>query len=204
MKKLINASLIIAILGLAIMLVGCGGKEVAPTLLLEGEEEDIGGGIQVPAWFLDIPDDPNYLYATATSTSKDLQLALDEAKNGGRTDIAGQIATKVQALFKRFREEVGVGDDAELLAQTTAVSKEVVSEVISGSRTAKQDVRKESAMSYRAYVLMEMPIGVANAALIAKVKDNKDMYTRFRASQGFKDLESEVEKYEEWKKEQGM
>lgn len=201
MQRYITTSLIVVLLGLVLLWAGCGGKEVVPvqtpdeTLSPESSGES---SVLVPEWFVSIPEDPDHLYATATGTSKSLQLALDNAKNAGRTDIASQIGTKVSGLFKRFREEIGAGEDAELMTMTTAVSKEVVSEVISGCRAAKQDVKKEG-ISYRAYVLMEMPIGQANAALMAKVKANNNMYTRFRASQGFKELESEVEKYEEEK-----
>jgi hypothetical protein len=35
-----------------------------------------------------------------------------------------------------------------------------------------------------------------------QIKKNNEMYTRFRSSQAFKDLDSEVQKYEEWKKAQ--
>jgi hypothetical protein len=65
---------------------------------------------------------------------------------------------------------------------------------------AKRDYRKEG-IHYRVYVLIEMPIGEANTALMAKIKANNNVYTRFRASEAFKELEEEVEKYERLKKE---
>ena len=47
---------------------------------------------------------------------------------------------------------------------------------------------------------MELPIGAANAEMLAKIKENERMYTRYRASEAFKELEEEVEKYEKIKK----
>jgi len=58
--------------------------------------------------------------------------------------------------------------------------------------------------SFRAYALMELPIGVMNSALVDKVKENQNMYTRFRASQAFQELEEESQKYEQFKKEQSQ
>jgi hypothetical protein len=55
---------------------------------------------------------------------------------------------------------------------------------------------------WRAYVMMELPLGAANAALLDEIKKNKELYTRYRASEAFKDLDSEVQKYEEWKQQQ--
>ncbi len=159
--------------------------------------------IQVPEWFSTPPEDPNYLYATATATSRDIQMAINSAREGGRVEIARQLETKINSMFKRFREEVGADEDAEFLSQTTDVSKSVTSKVLSGSRAAKTKSIKEG-MIFRAYVLVEMPIGDANTALMGAIKKQEHMYTRFRASQGFQELENDVEKYEEYKKEQGI
>lgn len=201
MQRFIHTSILVVLLGLAILWVGCGGgaQNVAPAPLAAPNPNNLSA----PEWFLNPPEDPNYLYAPATATSKDLQLAVDTAKHQGRVDVTSQLSTKVSGLFKRFREEVGAAEDSELLAMTTSASKEVVSEVINGCKASKQDVRKEGTI-YRAYVLMEMPIGAANAALMSRIKANQNMYTRFRATEGFKELNEEVEKYEQFKKEQGQ
>ena len=47
-------------------------------------------------------------------------------------------------------------------------------------------------------------MGAVNAAMVDKIKADKQMYTRFKAAEAFKDLEKEVEKYEEYKKDQGI
>jgi len=177
----------------AILISGCGGRNPPQP----------DGGIVAPDWFLTPPEDPNYMYAIATSTSKDMQMAINSAKEDARVSIARQLETKINSMFKRFREEVGVGEDSELLSQTTDVSKSVTSKVLSGTRAAKMKPVKEG-MIYRAYVLMEMPIGGANAALLDAVKKQENIYTRFRASQGFQELEEEVDKYDQYKKDQGI
>ena len=192
MHKL-QSALSVSFVLMAIMLIsGCGKSEIK-----------MGDDIQVPEWFSTPPEDPNYLYATATATSRDMQMAINSAKEGGRVEIARQLETKINALFKRFREEVGADEDAEFLSQTTDVSKSVTSKVLSGSRAAKTKSVKEG-MIFRAYVLVEMPIGDANTALMGAIKKQEHMYTRFRASQGFQELENDVEKYDEYKKEQGI
>ena len=192
MHKL-QSALSVSFVLMAIMLIsGCSKSEIK-----------MGDDIQVPEWFSTPPEDPNYLYATATATSRDMQMAINSAKEGGRVEIARQLETKINSMFKRFREEVGAGEDAEFLTQTTDVSKSVTSKVLSGSRAAKTKSVKEG-MIFRAYVLVEMPIGAANTALMDAIKKQEHIYTRFRASQGFQELEDEVEKYEVYKKEQGI
>jgi hypothetical protein len=174
------------------VLIGCGG---GPKTLQSVSECDI------PEWYSNVPTDPNYLYAARTATSQDMQLAQDKATTDGRTEIGRQTDLKVQGMQKRFDEEVGLNADAQLMSQFTQASKTVVSTSLSGSRVKTQVLCKDGDL-YRSYVLVEYPVGAANEALMQQIKKNNEMYTRFRASQAFKDLDSEVQKYETWKKEQ--
>ena len=173
-------------------LMACGGKT----------KLDNPSGL--PPWFQNPPEDPNYMFSTATMTSKDLQLAINKAKQQARVDLAQQMETKIKAMPKQFTEEVGLGEDAEFLSQTSVVSKSVTSKVLNGSRARQVETIKEDGVIYRAYVLMELPIGPANSALLNAVKKQQNLYTRFRSSQGFQELEEEVEKYDQFKKEQGL
>ena len=131
-----------------------------------------------------------------------MQLAIDKAATDGRAEIGRQVETKVQALQKKFDEETGMGKDAQLLQMFTSASKTVVSTSLSGSRIAKQKIAKESGV-FRAYVLIEYPVGATNAALVDQIKKNEQMYTRFRASQTFDELQKEADKYDEFKKGEG-
>lgn len=180
-----------------VLLIGCGGKTNDVKLL---ETSKI---TNVPEWFTTPPEDANYLYSPATAESRDLQHAVNTAKEEGRIDIARQMRVKIKGMFKRFREETGVGEDAEFLSMETDVSKSIVSETLTGCKTKYQEILKEGT-GYRAYTLMELPIGAANEAMLAKINENKKMYTRFRASQAYNELEEEVDNYEQFKKEQGQ
>jgi hypothetical protein len=176
----------------AAALAGCGGGKQSLQSVSECD---------IPEWYSTPPQDANYLYTARTATSQDMQLALDKATTDGRTEIGRQTEVRVQGLQKRFDEEVGLNADAQLMSQFTQANKTVVSTSLSGSRLKSQYICKDGEM-YRAYVLVEYPIGAANEALMQQIKKNNELYTRFRSSQAFKDLDAEVQKYEEWKKEQ--
>ncbi|MBI2429441.1 MAG: hypothetical protein HYV29_11730 [Ignavibacteriales bacterium] len=175
----------------ALLLIGCGGSQPLP-------QTDTG---DVPEWYSNVPGDPNYLYAVNTSTSKDMQLAVDKALQAARTEVGRQVEVKINALQKRFQEETGIGDDAQLLDQFTAASKTVVSTSLSGSKEKQKKIVKDG-NNWRAYVLIEYPLGAAQEALREQIKKNEQLYTRFRASQTYKELDDEVQKYEDYKKGQ--
>ena len=175
----------------ALLLVGCGGSEPL-------QKTDTG---DIPDWYQNPPSDPNYLHAVNTSTSKDMQIAVDKATQAARTEVGRQVEIKINGLQKRFTEETGIGDDAQLLDQFTQASKTVVSTSLSGSKEKQKKIIKDG-NNWRAYVLVEYPLGAAQEALREQIKKNEQLYTKFRASQTFKELDEEVGKYEESKKAQ--
>lgn len=170
---------------------GCGGTKQMLKTSITG----------IPDWFTSPPEHPDSLFAANTAMSQDMQLAVDKATAGARNQIASQVEVKVEGLQKRFDEEVGMGQNAQLLQQFTTAGKQVVSMSLKGSKVIKQKLSKEE-NAYRAYVLVSYPVGGTSVALLEQIKNNNLMYTRFRASQTFKELEAEVQNYEQLKKEQ--
>ncbi len=177
---------------LMVLVMSCGGgSQQAMQKTSEGD---------IPDWYLNKPEDPNFLYEPATATSQDMQLSVDKAVQAGRVGIGRQVETKIQAIQKRFQEETGVGDDAQLLDQFTAASKTVVSTSLTGSKEINKKIVKDGKM-WRAYVLVQYPLGAAQEAFKAQIQKKEQAYTRFRATQVYKELDDDVAKYEQWKKE---
>jgi hypothetical protein len=148
----------------------------------------------IPDWFSKPPVADDRFYGVATSESRDMQLAVDKATAASRAQIAQQLETKYGGIVKRFQEETGTGN-SELVDQFTQVYKLVSSQTLNGARAKEQKVLPGEGV-YRAYVLMEMPVGEASKALMAKLSAQQALYTRFRATQGFKELNEELDKYE--------
>lgn len=147
----------------------------------------------IPDWYINTPNDPNYFFAPSTATSKDMQLAVDKATADARAELARKIGVKVDDIVKRFKDEVGTGENSQLLDQFTTATKQVTSQTIYGTNVSKKHVVKDGT-NWRAYVLMEYPLGAANQMILQQIKQNEEMYTRFRATQTFEELEKEVEK----------
>ncbi len=149
------------------------------------------------------PTDPNYLFANGMGESQDLQVAIDKAAMNARTEIARQMELALNSLQKGFAEEVGAGSDAELNQLYSSATKAVISTQLMGSKI-RETKYKEKGGRYNAVVLVEYPLNAANSALVEQIKKDQNLYTRFRASEGFKELEAEVERYQQWKKDKGQ
>jgi hypothetical protein len=184
---------VVVVVAVALIAVGCGGAHKIKT--------PKGTKIEAPGWYMDPPNEEDRLVGVASATSLDLQTAVDKARQDGRLEIARQLDLRMTGMAKRFVEETGLAEDAELLDMFTQVSKSIVSDSLNGSRVTKQELMTEGGV-YRAYALVEMPIGEANAAFLAKIQAQQRLYTRFRASQAFEELDRSVREYEEWKRQQ--
>lgn len=182
--------LMFAILSMFFMFCG-GSKQVVQT-------EQPASESPCPEWFTNVPEDPDYLYAAATATSRDLQMAINKAKQDARVDIGSQMETRLQGLVKQFQEEIGEGEESQVNAQFTTVSKTVVSTTLNGCKAKNQHTKKEGTL-WRACILMEYPIGAANAQFLQQLKNDDLLRQKTAATDAFKELETEVQKFEEEK-----
>jgi hypothetical protein len=170
----------------------CGGPKTT-SLTPKPSEEVIE---EAPEWFLKPPADNKHLYGLGTATSRDMQISLQKAKTTAQTDLAQQISTRLGNLTKQFQEETGLQEDSELLTQFTSATKAVTNETLIGARLEKQKLLPEGEI-YRAYVLMALPLGKANQALMEKIRADQNLYTRFRSTQAFEELDKELKALEE-------
>ena len=153
----------------------------------------------MPGWYKKPPkSDDRWIIAPATGESRDLQVALNKAELEGRTALASQLEVKLGGLQRRFVEETGLGADATALGEYEQTAKAVISQVLIGSHTREQQFSM-GAGTYRAWVLMELPVGEASKALLERLKQQEAIVTRIRAAEAFKELNAEVEKYEKRK-----
>ena len=83
MQKYVHIFIALVLLILSIQLIGCGGKA------------KLG-----PDWFLNTPEDKDYIYAAATDTSSNMQYAIDKASSLARDQIANTAGTKVMSMFE--------------------------------------------------------------------------------------------------------
>ena len=150
-----------------------------------------------PGWYTDLPDDDeSYLYSATVGESRKADVATKKATIQARAELAQKLGTKVQNLEKLFQEEVGADSDTELLEQFTSVTKTITSETLHGTQQEERKVQTLENGTYRVYVLMSLPIGAANQTMMAKIKANEHLYTRFRASKAFEDLDADIKEYE--------
>jgi hypothetical protein len=199
MRKLLFVSLFLLTL---VLLMGCGGS--APPAANTTPTPPPPQNLNLPDWFINIPQDPNFLFSAKSDQSMKMQTAIDKAVLAARQDIATQVDVRITSLQKKFEEETGFGKDAQMLSQYTSAAKAVAQTSLSGSKERKKDVRQNPDGTWTAFVLVEYPVGAAQEAMRDQIRKNEQMYTRFRATQTYNDMDQEAAKYEQYKKEKGQ
>lgn len=134
------------------------------------------------------------LAAIGIGESKSLEIALNKAKTRGRVELAQMIETKIEAIQKDFIEETGPADEAQILAQFSSTAQAITSRQVKGS--AAKELKYETVGGVvTACALMEL-----NPKLIvSQIEKNEELYTRFRASKAFEELDREIKEYEAYK-----
>lgn len=190
---------VILLLGLTIAFAGCGGGKQASGVSAATDKKIEA----LPDFVKKLPTDPNLHYEWGTGASRDLSLATSKATQDAHTKMGRFLETRLQALIEGFQEEVNSAEDGEYLEMFTQTTRAIVSTVLSGIKTDRNEIINENGQ-YRVYVLMSMPIGAGASEFLNQIKQRqKDAYTRFRASESMQKLEAEADKFENWKKEQG-
>jgi hypothetical protein len=157
----------------------------------------------IPDWYANPPQDSNYLYSTATAMSRDMQMATDKAKQQARTGLVSEIEARIDGLIEGFSAEDSAKGGTDLAKRLNDTGESVVTEAIEGVRLKDQEIFVENDI-YRTYVLMQLQVGAVDNSLLKQIKADQDLYNRVRSTKALSNLEKEVAKYKEFRKEQGM
>ena len=158
---------------------------------VEANQETVS---ELPSWFLNLPQDEHSVYAAGTATSADLQLAMDKSILNAKRTLADSIKGLLSSKMKQFIDESGSGEDSVLTNEATKVTTNLITEAnVAGYKQADAKVLAQG-KQYRAYVLLQYPLGKANKVLVDQVKKNRVLEGKLRATKAFKDLEEDIKR----------
>lgn len=165
----------------AFLLVQCS----SPKDFSEVDEGDI------PDWFTAPPTSSDFIYSARSAVSRDMQLALEKAIMDARAEIGRQVESNIKEIQKRFIQETGSGIDNELAQQFAIATKSVVNVTLNGSRVKEQSYEQDGKF-WRAYVLMEYPLGEARRNFLKSIQSNEELYNKLKATELFNELSAET------------
>ena len=189
MKKILNS----AILGFAIsgLMVGCGSPD------LDFQQCKIEN-VKAPSWVCDGGATmEGGIFGVGSSEKSPLGISFQrtEATAAARDALARQLKVKVKNMFKQFQATTGVGDAQTADKATQNVSKQLASEVLSGSKVIKVWFSPSRTM----YVLVDMPNTKEVAQQVKKAvktsfRNDQALWQEFKAKKADEELEAAIDK----------
>ena len=173
---------------------GCTAKETKPELGTNVNYEKMK---EFPKWVMQ-PVYENGIagIGSAKMTELGFDFARKEAMASARLDLAGQIKTKVDGLFKSYTSKIGIGGSASVDTLSENVIKELVSVDLKGASLKETWISPNDEL----YVLM----AIDNEKLIettTKAINNSNNYTdenlklKIKAESSQAELEKELNAY---------
>jgi hypothetical protein len=150
----------------------------------------------IPEWVKNPKDHPDAVYGTGEANLRNHALTMDAADGRARRQIVKTIKTKIDARFKDFMQESGVGDDAQSLQFVESISRHISSETLHGCKIVKREFCPDGTI----WSLAMLPIGeVQKIKSITKQKtkdfvmNKKALYNEFKAKQAFDSFQKELD-----------
>lgn len=170
---------------LAFVLVGCGSnpKPKKPAGMKE---------VFQPDWY-DVEGDEENIFVYGTATKMTQNASYNSAYAMAQQKAANYVQVHVKGMIKDFMEEAGV-DNPQVTALTSNVVKVVSNAEFRGSKVVKKQVFTNEQGRYVTFVRLAVPRDEVDRKMMNQIKQEEALYNQFKASQGFKELDEELNK----------
>jgi hypothetical protein len=149
--------------------------------------------LDLPDWYINPPeDDDTYVYSTATGNSRQMQVAVDKAKQAGMVGLSQGISATVQSMVKQFTQESGMGENTQLMEFYQSTSRTITDNTLNGVRVLKKYPYQKPGGGYTVYVLLGLRKDIIAEQVVSAIKNEEALYTEFKATQAFQEMEAQI------------
>ncbi|MDI6400715.1 LPP20 family lipoprotein [Balneolaceae bacterium ANBcel3] len=149
----------------------------------------------LPDWYLSPPaDNSEYLYTIGEAESQRRGTASDQARVSAQGAMAAKLETMVEGMQKLFEEEITSGEESNYREAWTNVTRTITQQELRGGSVAQRDfVVNHDTGRYEAFILYQLPVGDARSQLENSLSMEEELYTRFRESEAFEEMNQRLE-----------
>lgn len=194
-----NQVLCYALLPIIISLTACSSVPKDSGVTKENERM-FSNEVNYPDWYTKGPDkDKEGIYAVGSEYSKNFQFSVDKSMLSAKRELASNFSSYVSMMMKDFASESGGGDVVN--ADIERTTKLIVARInLVGVQRVNFKVVHEGG-GYRTFVRLRYSTDESNKLLMDEIRKNARLAAQLRSSEAFKELEKEVDKIEELKRE---
>ncbi len=191
--KTLSLSLMTALT--ALVMISCSGAPEVNDMPGRKAAANPKGPADLPDWFINSPEEDDiYIYATGSGDSRKMDIAISKAKQSASVTISERISAHVTSQVKNFTQEAGMDENTQIMEFYQSTSKTVTENTLNGLTILKRYPYQKKDGTWTAYVLAGLKKGAVNTAVVGIIKNEEALYSEFKASQAFKELEASSNK----------
>lgn len=179
-----------AVVVLSLAVAGCGSK----TLTVDQNAPEVAAClVGAPDWVMAGGAEGGVSAVGAAQIGKaGLNFARTEALANGRDEIARTLSLKVNNMFKNFTQSTGLGNEETVDKVSANVSRQVASQMISGSKQIGSWVSPCNEL----YILVGVDAEMARAAIkeqsLSSFQNDKALWQQFQAKKAQEELDAAI------------
>jgi hypothetical protein len=181
MKKSVYM-LLTTIVALSITLAGCGSAPAAAPSAAAKKT--------YPSFVTNPPSAEGVIYGLGASTSKDTSLALRQAKERAKVDLANKLSSQVKAMVTDYTRQAGTGDDVVDLKFYESISQSLTNATLVGIEDAGMDMTDDGTT----WVLIRMSKADAAKAATNAFESEASQYAEFKAMNALDAMNAQLDK----------
>ena len=167
-------------------------------IIKEAEEKKVAESI--PEWFVNIPKGSDaFMYGRGSFKSNNLDYSLKKATSRAKLDIANKIETRLSTKSKSIIDGSGIGENIVIKTKINDITTNVVKEIVlSGFSELETKIVQLEDDWYKAYILLEYPVGQALKAYKKGIDNSPELkgrLTLIKNTDAYKELEKAVAQY---------
>lgn len=162
-------------------------NEIKKEKIIEAQEATLD---ERPKWCDETPSSDYAIYACGLGISSNINIANSKANLQAKNLLAERQGTQIMSNIEQSLSDVS-DNVQEVFKQ--AIRNVTASKDIAGFKKVNSEVTSING-KYQYYVLLELPIGEANAVIMKKLKNNKEIKAIEGHEKAMADLEAEINK----------
>lgn len=195
MKQILNITLLLCV-GAGLVLVGCGSKEVAQSVIDPGARE-----VHILESHPDGTD--GFLYTIGIGNSRNLNMARSMAMQRARAAMALKAKAQVTALSKDFQQQLGGEADARINAAFSQVSESLADETLQDTAVITTKATEKNGL-YDVQLMLGMPIkSNIEDPLVKQISNEEALYQEFQTWKGHNELAEKIKDLREREEQSG-
>jgi len=181
--------MVLAVMAMVVAVSSCGGQK---QVVNSGKTE-----ILMPFSSPEYITDADFFRATASGTSKNMEMARTAADLNARNALAAQVSTIVKTVTERYMNQVDIDNKSEFASKLETNTRLIVNQELQGAIVKGTKAYQNDDGSYEFWINIEMPRAVIADGIEEAISKDEKLAVDFDQHLFMKTFDEEMAAYQQ-------